>query len=87
MDLSAKEMVLGIQLSDNAKAYPVSTLRKRPGLLRDEIAGMRLTIEISAGGEVVRVRDDRGTPIPPIFSYWFAWQAFHPRTLVYQGEK
>ena len=25
-----------------------------------------------------------GRPLPHVFSYWFAWQAFHPGTRVYR---
>lgn len=31
------------------------------------------------------MRDDKGKPVAAIFSYWFAWQAFYPKTAVYKG--
>ena len=31
-------------------------------------------------GEVVAVRDEKGHDIAATYSYWFAWQAFHPDT-------
>ncbi|MBS3919814.1 MAG: DUF3179 domain-containing protein [Deltaproteobacteria bacterium] len=83
-DLSPKEMVLGIELSGKAKAYPISLLRKNPGVLRDKVGGKGIEIEISPDGEVAGVRDEQGQAIPSIFSYWFAWQAFHPETSVYK---
>jgi hypothetical protein len=76
-------MVLGIEINGEAKAYPISNLRKNPGILRDEIGGKRIEIEVSSSGEVVGVRDERGAPVSAIFSYWFAWQAFRPETRVY----
>lgn len=86
-DLSPKEMVLGIEMTGKTKAYPLSLLRKRPGILRDHIGEKLVEITVSSDGEVAEVRDDRGQPIPTIFSYWFAWQAFHPDTLVYSEKK
>jgi len=84
-DLSPKEMVLGIELSGKAKAYPISLLRKKPGVLRDKVGRKGIEIEISPDGEVAGVRDEQGQAIPSIFSYWFAWQAFHPETSVYKN--
>lgn len=86
-DLSPKEMVLGIEINGKAKAYPLSALRKRTGILNDEVEEKQVLIEVSAEGEVVAVKDHRGEPISSIFSYWFAWQAFHPETAVYRVEK
>jgi hypothetical protein len=79
-------MVLGVEIKGKAKAYPISQLKKRPGILREEVGGEPIQIEVAPGGEVVGVRDGKGKPIPAIFSYWFAWQAFHPKTAVYKGK-
>jgi hypothetical protein len=82
-DLSAKEMVLGVELGGKAKAYPISFLRRKPGILRDKVGGKSIEIEVSPDGEIAGVRDEQGKGIPSIFSYWFAWQSFHPETSVY----
>lgn len=84
-DLSPKEMVLGLEIEGHTRAYPISLLRKKAGGLRDEVGGMEVQIEISPGGELPRIFDDRGREIPVIYSYWFAWQAFHPDTEVFAG--
>jgi len=86
-DLSPKEMVLGIEIHGKAKAYALSVLKKNPGILRDYVAGKPVQIEVSSEGEIVEVRDSTGKSIPAIFSYWFAWQAFHPKAEVYSKEK
>lgn len=86
-DLSPKEMVLGVEVEGKAKAYPLSLLRKTPGVLTDEITpGETTRIEVSPGGEVIGVSEENGKPISPVFGYWFSWQAFHPETEVY-GER
>jgi len=84
-DLSPKEMVLGIEINGKAKAYPISQLKKSPGIVREDVGGEPIQIEVAPDGEIVGVRDDRGKPITAVFSYWFAWQAFHPITAVYRG--
>ncbi len=86
-DLSPKEMVLGIEINGKAKAYPVSQIGKQPGILKDEVGGEPVEIEVAPDGEIVGVRDERGEPIPTIFSYWFAWQAFQQKTEVYRGKR
>jgi hypothetical protein len=86
-DLSPKEMVLGVEIKGKAKAYPISQLKRSPGLLKDEVGGSPIQIEVAPDGEIAEVRDDKGKPVAAIFSYWFAWQAFHPKTSVYKGEK
>lgn len=86
-DLSPKEMVLGIEIQGDARAYPLSELRKRPGTLEDEVGGELIQITVAPDGEVTGVNDREGNPIPPTFGYWFAWQAFHPETTVHgQGD-
>jgi hypothetical protein len=82
-DLPPKERVLGVELKDTAKAYPLSVLQKKSQVLKDNIGGNMVNIEISREGDVVEIRDAQGNVIPGIFTYWFAWQAFHPDTEVY----
>ena len=82
-DLSPKEMVLGIEIDGRARAYPVSALKKRPGVLKDKLNGTTIRIEIKEDGEITGITDGQGNPVQHIFSYWFAWQAFNADTSVY----
>ncbi len=82
-DLAAKERVLGIEMNQTSKAYPLKALAGRTGFVDDMIGGAAIKIEVNAEGEIVSVRDDSGKPVAHIFAYWFAWQAFHPKTEVY----
>lgn len=84
-DLSPKERVIGIEVKNETRAYPLAQLQKKPGITADSLAGEYIHIEVSAEGEVVAVRDGRGGEVPHIYVYWFAWQAFHPNTTVYKG--
>jgi hypothetical protein len=86
-DLSPKERVLGVEIGGQARAYPLSLLKAKTGTVKDEIGGKTIFIEIAPDGEVAAVRDQDRKAVSSIFSYWFAWQAFHPETTVYQGKK
>lgn len=84
-DLSPKERVMGLELKNKTRAYPLGQLQKSPGVTKDSLGGETIQIEVSSEGEIVSVRNGQGEEIPHIFAYWFAWQAFHPETTVYRG--
>jgi hypothetical protein len=86
-DLAPKEMILGIDLGGESNAYPLVQLIKQPGTLKDSVGGFSLEIEVSTEGEVVSITDHGGKAVPHIFSYWFAWQAFHPETKVFKNPR
>ncbi len=83
-DLPAKASILGVSVEEGgAKAYPIEVIRKNSGVLHDTIGNTPIRIEISKDGEITSVKDNEGIAVPHIFSFWFAWQAFHPDTKVY----
>ena len=86
-DLSPKEMVLGVEINGEARAYPMSVLKTKSGILKDVIGRMTISLEIAPDGEIAGVKDESGNDIAHIFSYWFAWQAFHPKTTVYKAKE
>ncbi len=85
-DLPAKELVLGIQINQVAKAYLLKWLRNNPGTYKDQLAGETIEIHVHSTGEVVSVLNQRGDPIVATYAYWFAWQAFHPQTQVFKAQ-
>lgn len=86
-DLAAKEMVLGVEVNGVAKAYPLSQLARKSGMLKDKIGENPVKVVLSKEGQVIKVLDHQARTIPAIFAYWFAWQAFYPDTEVYASEK
>jgi hypothetical protein len=82
-DLAPKTRILGIYLDGHATAYELDKLKKRSGLLVDRIGSEQIRIEVGSSGEVLGVRRASGEPVEHIFAFWFAWQAFHPHTNVY----
>ena len=83
-DLSPKERIMGLEIGNETRAYPLGQLQKRPGVTKDFLGGKTVHIEVSSEGEIVSVRSGEGEGIPHIFAFWFAWQAFHPDTTVYR---
>ena len=86
-DLSAKEMVMGVEIDGMAKAYSLSRLVTGGDSIVDAVGGHRIRIVLSGDGQVEDVLDDQSRSVPAIFAYWFAWQAFHPQTAVYPGKE
>lgn len=80
-----KEMVIGISLAGAHKAYPFAELARGSGDLRDSLAGQDLRIRYDAEYRSARVFNAGGEELPSTLSYWFAWQAFHLDTEVYQA--
>jgi hypothetical protein len=85
-DLSGKQRVLGIVIHGKAKAYPLLEITRERGVIQDTIDGTTIHIKASKEKEIISVKDDKGSSVPHIFSYWFAWQAFHPDTTVYTAD-
>ena len=83
-DLSPKARILGIEINGDSKAYPLEALASKPGTIEDGIRSSTVRIEINQAGEIVSVKDEAEKPVPHLFAYWFAWQAFHPDTKVFQ---
>ncbi len=86
LDLSAKARVMGVEIDGAAKAYPLERLKKRSGIIADQVGQTQIFIEVNPDGEVVAVRNASQEMIPHMFVYWFAWQAFYPDTLIGGGK-
>jgi hypothetical protein len=84
-DLAPKAQVLGIQVNDQVRAYPLIELKKRSGIMEDRLGGELIRIEIDSEGQVVDVTDANNKTLPHVYAYWFAWQAFHRDTDVYRN--
>jgi hypothetical protein len=69
-------------INDQARAYPLSELKKQAGIIQDRLGGELIRIEVDSQGQVVDVTDTNQNSVPHIYAYWFAWQAFHRETEV-----
>lgn len=82
-----KEMVFGIVVGDQAKAYPELELKEAfpdGGKLTDEFAGKKFTIVYEKG--MLSVTDEAtNEELMPAVSYYFTWAAFYPDTQIFES--
>ena len=82
--LANKEKVAGITIDGTSKAYPFSRLKKRTSSFEDVVGGKKVEVSFDRESQTVSITDEHRNSLPVISVYWFAWQAFHPDTLVYR---
>lgn len=80
-----KARVEGLLLNDEAKAYPLSELSKSSGVIKDNVGGTSIVVHFNEQAQSVEIFDETGKRLPSLFSFWFAWYAFHPNTKVYKS--
>jgi len=79
-----KERVIGVQIGEKFKAYPIVELAKHgESPLTDQFAGKTLRIKFDVKNRDGQVFDSEGKLLHSINSFWFAWYAFHPDTDVF----
>lgn len=78
-DLQPKAWVAGVQHHGAEKAYPLDALPAGT-TIEDTIAGHPVTIHYDPESGHFTIRDADGEPIPSVHVFWFAWQAFYPKT-------
>lgn len=79
-----KEKILGLTVNQSYKAYPFVELNKFDSRrFTDTVDGRLLTIHWNREAQSGYITDDIGKVVPTVQSYWFAWYAFHPQTMVF----
>lgn len=78
-----KELVIGLSLNGESKAYPFIELSRTNGDIQDNFAGHKLRVNYDVANRTGMVLADDGRVLPTTISYWFAWLAFYPETEVY----
>jgi hypothetical protein len=86
VELPRKEWVLGITIAGAPHAYPLKDLPDRQ-IVEDQVNGRRLELFHDRSARHVRVTDAiTNELIPSVRVYWFAWQAFYPRTTLWSPD-
>ena len=84
--LFEKDVVLGIVVNDQAKAYLPEAVTGN-GTFEDNIGGQKIEIEYLENMDIIRfykiLEDGTKEPINPIPNFWFAWVAAYPETELY----
>ena len=81
-----KELVLGIELNGRHKGYAFSELEKMPETFKDIVADQTITIRYDKKHQTASIVDLNNQTIPTVITFWFAWYAFHPDTLIFKPE-
>lgn len=93
--LPPKELVLGIVLGENSRAYPLAEITKDQTIV-DQIGDFTVSIvwddTLGVGkaylgdisDEDSSIDFDTLTPVPSQLVYWFAWTGFYPGSDLYQ---
>lgn len=84
--LASKEVVLGIVIDGEAKAYYPPVIKKK-GEITDTFASTTIVARYDKELEAVRLFEEiDGTleRLNPIATFWFAWAAMHPGTELYK---
>ncbi len=83
-DFKPKELVMGVSVDGQFKAYPLRSIKKKKNKFDDLIGRKKVSIQYSKKSNTAQIFDEEGNEIPSIRLYWFAWYAFHPETEVYK---
>ncbi len=78
-----KELVAGVELDGQVKAYPLDKLRQL-GQTEDKFAGKTLTFSFDPVTSDLEVTDAAGNSVPYITLYWFVWKEMYPETDLFE---
>jgi len=81
-ELPMKDLVVGVVLQAKALAEAVNALaEKREAIYRED--PLEVTVKYDPVSRLAVATDVNGRVIPSVMVFWFAWQAFHPQTVVW----
>jgi len=78
-ELPNKTWVIGAVIDGKAKAYPVDDLPTDRAVL-DDVGDKQLVLLYNAEKRYPQITGPEGEQIPTVMVFWFAWQAFYPKT-------
>lgn len=81
----AKELVLGVVVGDQARAYLGSIVTREGGRVEDELGGVK--VQLSYESDTGTFTWEIPEPAEVAEAYWLAWKAFHPKTEIWHDEK
>jgi hypothetical protein len=82
--LPPKTPVFGVTTKDDSEAFLVSALSAGQAPVHVRIGNSDVTVRYDRRGDAALVEID-GRPAVATRTYWFAWSAFHPKTVIWRG--
>ncbi len=84
--LAEKELVLGVTINGETRAYPFSALERAELPLADTLGGEAVTIHFDkSSGEAYATLSD-SSRAEGVVSYWFAFASFNPGVDIYKEQ-
>jgi len=77
--LPEKAWVVGVIHEGKAFAFPIAPLEKTPEATQDGV-----TLKFDPASRLATATDKNGNELPTVTVFWFAWQAFHPKTTLWK---
>ena len=82
-ELAVKAWVAGLRVNGIAKAYPIDSM-PTDQWIDDQVGDTSVRIRYTGASEHFEAQTVGGESIPVVHVYWFAWQAFYPKTELFQ---
>jgi Protein of unknown function (DUF3179) len=83
-ELAKKTWVIGVIVNGQAKAYALDDLKKQ-SRLEDNVAGTQIELAYDPATRRAEITNKQNSqPVPFTMAYWFAWQAFYPKTELFR---
>ena len=82
-ELPNKAWVIGIIIDGQAKAYPINKLSS-DNVIVDKLGSKQIIIKYDMEQKFSQITDQQGEHIPSVLVFWFAWQAFYPKTQLWK---
>ena len=84
-ELENKEWVIGLIINGQPKAYPIKKFSNNKSI-KDELGGEEITISYNAERHYPKITNQQGVQVPSVLVFWFAWQAFYPKTQIWSPQ-
>ena len=86
-DLKNKHWVLGVVDGEQAAAFSLEAMAKSGNrVFRSQVGSKSIVIRYDPETREGSVVDEAsGKRIPHVYAFWFAWQAFYPKTSLFSG--
>ena len=80
-----KELVVGIEIGNTAKAYKLQDLRSS-NPIKDKVDTTEIILEFDVETDKLTVKDQAGNTLDHMILYWFVWKGIHPEAEVYKNK-
>lgn len=84
--LPLREKVFGVQIGNDAKAYPISELRKIHWTFKDYVGNTEVSVEYNQSTNYINITDGTtGEQLVAQSHWWFGWKEFHSDTEIWRA--